>query len=140
MRWTLALTAIVAPNQVVVPQPVKGTFNGYEIISMPPPSSGGIALIEMLNMLEAGGLTSESRQSVKAIHLIVEAQRRAYLDRARYLGDTDFVEYGERLYTEFNRQLRTRPQASSTNVPVSVGQALVAAVSEALPERLPAAS
>jgi gamma-glutamyltranspeptidase/glutathione hydrolase len=72
--------------------PVKGTFNGYEIISMPPPSSGGIALIEMLNMLEAGGLTSETRQSVKAIHMVIEAQRRAYLDRARFLGDTDFVD------------------------------------------------
>ena len=72
--------------------PVKSTFNGYEIVSMPPPSSGGIALIEMLNMLEAAGLTSETRQSVKAIHLIIEAQRRAYLDRARYLGDTDFVD------------------------------------------------
>ncbi|TAK19341.1 MAG: gamma-glutamyltransferase [Acidobacteria bacterium] len=72
--------------------PVKGTFNGYEIISMPPPSSGGIALLEMLNMLESVGLPNESRQSVKAIHLIVEAQRRAYLDRARYLGDTDFVD------------------------------------------------
>jgi gamma-glutamyltranspeptidase/glutathione hydrolase len=72
--------------------PVKGTFNGYEIVSMPPPSSGGIALIEMLNMLEAANLTAETRQSVNAIHLIVEAQRRAYLDRARYLGDTDFVD------------------------------------------------
>ncbi len=72
--------------------PLKGTFNGYEIISMPPPSSGGVALIEMLNMLEAAKLTSETRQSVKAIHLVVEAQRRAYLDRARFLGDSDFVE------------------------------------------------
>jgi len=72
--------------------PIKGTFNGYEIVSMPPPSSGGVALIEMLNMLEAAGLTSETRQSVKAIHLIIEAQRRAYLDRARFLGDTDFVD------------------------------------------------
>lgn len=72
--------------------PVKGTFNGFEVISMPPPSSGGIALIEMLNMLEAANLTAETRQSVKAIHLVIEAQRRAYLDRARFLGDTDFVD------------------------------------------------
>jgi gamma-glutamyltranspeptidase/glutathione hydrolase len=72
--------------------PIKGTFYGYDIISMPPPSSGGVALVEMLNMLEALNLQKETRQSVRAIHLIVEAQRRAYLDRARFLGDTDFVE------------------------------------------------
>ncbi len=71
--------------------PIKGTFYGYDIIGMPPPSSGGVALIEMLNMLEALNLQKETRQSVRAIHLIVEAQRRAYLDRARFLGDTDFV-------------------------------------------------
>lgn len=71
--------------------PIKGTFYGYDIISMPPPSSGGIALVEMLNMLEALNLQQETRQSVRAIHLVVEAQRRAYLDRARFLGDTDFV-------------------------------------------------
>lgn len=72
--------------------PIKGTFYGYDIIGMPPPSSGGIALVEMLNMLEALNLQKETRQSVRAIHLIVEAQRRAYLDRARFLGDTDFVQ------------------------------------------------
>lgn len=72
--------------------PIKGTFYGYDIIGMPPPSSGGIALVEMLNMLEALNLQKETRQSVRAIHLVVEAQRRAYLDRARFLGDADFVQ------------------------------------------------
>lgn len=72
--------------------PIKGTFNGYDIIGMPPPSSGGIALVEMLNMLEAMNLPKETRQSVAAISKVVEAQRRAYLDRARFLGDTDFVQ------------------------------------------------
>ena len=71
--------------------PIKGTFNGYDIVSMPPPSSGGIALVEMLNMLEALNLPKEDRHSPKAIAMIVEAQRRAYLDRARFVGDTDFV-------------------------------------------------
>lgn len=70
--------------------PVKGTFYGYDIIGMPPPSSGGTTLIAMLNMLEAMNLQKETRQSVRAIHLVVEAQRRAYLDRARFLGDPDF--------------------------------------------------
>ena len=72
--------------------PIKGTFYGYDIIGMPPPSSGGIALVEMLNMLEALNLQKETRQSVRTIHLVVEAQRRAYLDRARFLGDADFVQ------------------------------------------------
>ena len=71
--------------------PVKGTFLGYEIISMPPPSSGGIALIEMLNILEEVEIQKKARNSAEAIHFITEAMRRAYLDRARHLGDPDFV-------------------------------------------------
>ena len=72
--------------------PIKGTFNGYDIIGMPPPSSGGIAIVEILNMLEALNLPKDTRQSVTAITKVIEAQRRAYLDRARYLGDSDFVQ------------------------------------------------
>jgi gamma-glutamyltranspeptidase/glutathione hydrolase len=72
--------------------PVRGTFLGYEIISMPPPSSGGTALIEMLNILEDQQIQKKPRGSVDALHLIAEAMRRAYLDRARYLGDPDFVD------------------------------------------------
>jgi len=72
--------------------PVKGTFRGYEIVSMPPPSSGGIALIEMLNMLESFDLKAKGFASVETRHLEIEAMRRAYLDRARYLGDPDFVQ------------------------------------------------
>lgn len=71
---------------------VRGTFLGYNIISMPPPSSGGVALIEMLNMLEALEIQKVPRLSVEAIHLTTEARRRAFLDRARFLGDPDFVE------------------------------------------------
>ena len=72
--------------------PVTGTFLGYEVVSMPPPSSGGTALIEMLNMLEALEIQKKPRASVEAVHLVTEAMRRAYLDRARFLGDPDFVE------------------------------------------------
>ncbi len=70
--------------------PVRGTFNGYEIISMPPPSSGGVAMIEMLNILEVMGIEKLEADSVEAKHLQIEAMRRAYLDRARFLGDPDF--------------------------------------------------
>jgi gamma-glutamyltranspeptidase/glutathione hydrolase len=72
--------------------PVRGTYNGFEIISMPPPSSGGVALIEMLNILEPFHLRAKGRGSAEAMHLEIEAMRRAYLDRARYLGDPDFVQ------------------------------------------------
>ena len=71
-------------------KPVRGTFRGYEIISMPPPSSGGVALIEMLNILETMDLRSKGFLTAPAIHLQIEAMRRAYLDRARHLGDPDF--------------------------------------------------
>jgi gamma-glutamyltranspeptidase/glutathione hydrolase len=71
--------------------PIRSTFLGYDILSMPPPSSGGVALAEMLNMLQALGIQQTRRLSPEAIHLEVEAMRRAYLDRARYLGDADFV-------------------------------------------------
>jgi len=72
-------------------QPIRSTFLGHEIISMPPPSSGGVSLVEMLNVLEARGIEHTARLSPEAIHLMMEAMRRAYLDRARFLGDSDFV-------------------------------------------------
>src|SRR5204863_6861889 len=72
--------------------PVKGTFRGYDIVSMAPPSSGGVALIEMLNMLEPFDLKAKGFGSAEAKHLEIDAMRRAYLDRARYLGDPDFVQ------------------------------------------------
>jgi gamma-glutamyltranspeptidase/glutathione hydrolase len=82
------LAAYVAKER----RPVRGTYRGYEIISMPPPSSGGVALVEMLNILERYDLGKLGHDSPETHHLIVEAQRRAYLDRARFLGDPDFVQ------------------------------------------------
>ncbi|HET7597861.1 MAG TPA: gamma-glutamyltransferase, partial [Burkholderiales bacterium] len=73
-------------------EPVRGTYRGYDIIAMPPPSSGGVALIEMLNILEPFDLKSKGRNSAESMHIQIEAMRRAYLDRARYLGDPDFVD------------------------------------------------
>lgn len=88
----LITKADLAAYQAKERQPVRGTFLGYEVISMPPPSSGGVALISMLNMLEALEVQKLPRQSAEAIHLVTEARRRAFLDRARFLGDPDFVE------------------------------------------------
>ncbi|HJP60531.1 MAG TPA: gamma-glutamyltransferase [Gemmatimonadaceae bacterium] len=72
--------------------PVRGTYRGYEIISMPPPTSGGVALIEMLNILEGYDLKSLGHNSASYVHYVTEAMRRAFVDRAHYLGDPDFVD------------------------------------------------
>ncbi|MFC1499613.1 gamma-glutamyltransferase [Candidatus Zixiibacteriota bacterium] len=72
--------------------PVKGTYRGYDIISMHPPSSGGPALIEMLNILEGYDLQEMGHNSTAYIHHLTEAMRRAYRDRARWLADMDFVD------------------------------------------------
>ncbi|MCG3161559.1 MAG: Glutathione hydrolase proenzyme [Acidobacteria bacterium] len=72
-------------------EPLRTTYRGHEIITMPPPSSGGIAMIEMLNILERYDLKSMGAGSSQAIHVMIEAMRRAFADRAQFLGDTDFV-------------------------------------------------
>ena len=70
--------------------PVTGTYRGYDVISMPPISSGGVALIEMLNLLEGYDLASLGAGSAATVHLIAESMKRAYADRARHLGDPEF--------------------------------------------------
>ena len=72
-------------------EPLRGVYRGHEIITMPPPSSGGVAMIEMLNILERYDLKSMGAGSSQTIHLMVEAMRRAFADRAQFLGDSDFV-------------------------------------------------
>jgi len=72
-------------------EPLHSTYRGYEVISMPPPSSGGAVLIEMLNILEGYDLKSFGWSSSERYHLMTEAMRRAFADRAAFMGDTDFV-------------------------------------------------
>ena len=71
--------------------PVKGTYRGYEVIGMPPPSSGGIAVIEMLNVLEGYDLKANGYGAAQNLHLITESMRRAFADRAQHVADPDFV-------------------------------------------------
>jgi gamma-glutamyltranspeptidase/glutathione hydrolase len=71
--------------------PVTGTYRGYEIVSMPPPSSGGIAVIQMLNILENYKFQKNEWGSSTYIHRLVESMKYAFADRTRYLGDADFV-------------------------------------------------
>ena len=72
-------------------QPLRGNYRGYEVISMPPPSSGGAVLIEMLNILEGYDLKKMDPSSSERYHLMAEAMRRAFADRAEFMGDADFV-------------------------------------------------
>ena len=77
--------------QPVIREPVRGSYRGYDIVSMPLPSSGGTVLIETLNILEGFPMRNLHQGSVASLHLLIEAMKRAYADRARYLGDPAFV-------------------------------------------------
>jgi gamma-glutamyltranspeptidase / glutathione hydrolase len=72
-------------------EPVRGTYRGYDILSMPPPSSGGVHLVQMLNLLEGYDLRALGHNSPDTIHLLAEAMKLAYADRSEFLGDPDFV-------------------------------------------------
>ncbi len=80
----------LAQYSVVERTPIVGAFRDYTVISAPPPSSGGIVLLSVLNMLEGYDLAKLGDRTPESIHLIVEAYRRAYMDRADYLGDPDY--------------------------------------------------
>ncbi len=82
----------LAKYRAIEREPVRGTYRGYEIVSMPPPSSGGTVLVQMLNILEGFDLGEIGHNSALYLHLLTEAMRRAYADRANYLGDADFNE------------------------------------------------
>ena len=77
--------------QAVERKPLQGTYKGYGIITAPPPSSGGIGILQMMGMLEGSGYEKTGHGSAAAIHYVAEAMRRYYADRSEYLGDPDFV-------------------------------------------------
>src|SRR5260370_2877478 len=80
----------LAQYEVKERQPIRGSYRGYEIISAPPPSSGGVTMMEALNILEGYDLSKLGNRSADSIHLTAEAFRRAFYDRAAFLGDPDF--------------------------------------------------
>lgn len=106
-------------------EPVRGTYRGYEILSAPPPSSGGAGVIQMLNMLEPTNFADAGPGSAAAIHRIAEAMRRYFADRAAYFGDTDFIQmpmaklldkdYARSRYADFD------PAHASTSTAVGPG-------------------
>jgi gamma-glutamyltranspeptidase/glutathione hydrolase len=77
--------------QAVIRAPVRGTYRDYDIVSMPQPSSGGVVLLETLNILEGFPMHDIKQGTTPSLHLLIEAMKRAYADRARYLGDPAFV-------------------------------------------------
>jgi gamma-glutamyltranspeptidase / glutathione hydrolase len=81
----------LANYEVKEREPVRGSYRGYEVIGAPPPSSGGVALIEILNILEGYDLAKLGNRSADSIHLEVEAFRRAFYDRSDFMGDPDFA-------------------------------------------------
>jgi gamma-glutamyltranspeptidase/glutathione hydrolase len=82
----------LASYEVKDREPVTGTYRGLQIISAPPPSSGGVALIEALNILEGYDMARAGLDSTRSIHLLAEAYRRAFMDRALFMGDPDFTD------------------------------------------------
>jgi gamma-glutamyltranspeptidase/glutathione hydrolase len=105
-------------------KPVIGFYRGYKIISMGPPSSGGVAIIQALNILENLDLKKEDYQSSKYIHYLIETLKRVYFDRAEYLGDSDFVyvpvqkliskEYARKLFEQINPEKATNFEEVNT--------------------------
>ena len=109
-------------------EPITGTYRGYTIVTAPPPSSGGVVLLEMLNILAGYNLRPLGDRTAPEMHLIIEAFRRAYMDRANYLGDPDYVRIPiDQLTSKLRRRLahlhrrrsRQRPPPRSNAPPDS---------------------
>jgi len=81
----------LANYKAKIRKPIKGTYRGYEVISMPPPSSGGTHIVQILNTLESFPIDQWGHNSADTIHVMAEAMKRAYADRSEYLGDDDYV-------------------------------------------------
>ena len=106
--------------------PLRGNYRGHEIISMPPPSSGGAVLIQMLNILEGFELNKLDANSSDRYHLMAEAMRRAFADRAEYMGDTDFVKVpvAGLIDKSYATKLRAsiKPDRASTSAEIRAGR------------------
>ncbi len=115
----------LANYQSVWREPITGYYKGYKIISMSPPSSGGIALLQLLASVEDYNLKAYGHNTAKAIHLMTEAERRVYADRATHLGDPDFyaVPRDELLDPTYNRQRMASydPSSATPSDSISAG-------------------
>ena len=118
----------LAAYQAVEREPVRGSYRGYDVVSMPPPSSGGVHLVQMLNVLEGWSLGEMEHNSAAYLHYLVETMRRAYADRSKYLGDPDFHDvpvaeltdkvYGEQLRGMISAERATPSRQVAPGLPV----------------------
>jgi gamma-glutamyltranspeptidase/glutathione hydrolase len=111
----------LAGYQAVERQPIHGVYRGHDVYAPPPPSSGGICLVQMLSVLENFDLKKHERCSAETLHLMAEAMRRAYCDRARFLGDPAFVKIPQQLTTreyaaKLAREIDPRKATSSADL------------------------
>ncbi|MCB2378306.1 gamma-glutamyltransferase [Hymenobacter sp. BT635] len=110
--------------------PLRGQYRGNEVLTFPPPSSGGVALLQMLQMLEPFDLRKMGWHSPSGVHLITEAERRVYADRATYLGDPDFgrVPVTQLLDRNYNKQrmATTQPHRATPSKSLTAGPGLPA--------------
>lgn len=121
----------LASYEALIREPVTGNYRGYSIHSMPPPSSGGVHLIQMLNILERYPLSRYGHNSARYIHILSETMKLAYADRSKYLGDPDFSpvptehliskQYAKRLANRINPQKATPSRYVKPGSPVPVG-------------------
>jgi gamma-glutamyltranspeptidase/glutathione hydrolase len=106
--------------------PVRGTYRGYDFIGMPPPSSGGVAIVEMLNMLEDFDVGAMRHDGAPYLHTLTEVMRRAFRDRAQYLGDTDFVDVPLHMLTSKSHAKSVAadilPERASVSTPADLQQ------------------
>jgi gamma-glutamyltranspeptidase/glutathione hydrolase len=123
----LITTADLAAYEAKARKPIHGTYRGYDVYGPPPPSSGGTCLVEMLNVLENFDLRKQGRFSAETLHLMIETMRRAYCDRARYLGDADFVkvpafltskDYARKLAASIDLHKATRSEDLAKDIPL----------------------
>ncbi|MGB5770413.1 MAG: gamma-glutamyltransferase, partial [Crocosphaera sp.] len=111
----------LAKYKPIIREPVEGNYRGYKVYSMPPPSSGGVHLVQMLNILENFPIGSLGHNRASTLHVMVEAMKFAYVDRFKFMGDMDFIDipiarlisknYGNQLAQKINLQ-----QATPSNI------------------------
>jgi gamma-glutamyltranspeptidase/glutathione hydrolase len=127
----LITKADLAAYKAVEREPVHGTYRGYDVYAPPPPSAGGIGLVEMLNILETFDLKKLGRWSPVTLHLVAEAMRRAFCDRAHYLGDPAFTaipanlttkDYARSLAASIDPNKATPSESLAKDIPLTDGE------------------